>query len=255
MKLIIYSLISATLAWMFAALYPSIAKESEQLSELFSNYPAAFLKAFNVESLNIFGSFESFIAIENFSIMWPIMLFVFVISYVGGSISGEIEKRTLDLLLAQPVSRTKLFITKYLSGVFLTTIFTSVSIFSIVLFAAVYKIDVDVEAFIWLTILSILSGVCMLSVGIVFSSIFSSSGKTLSVNLFIFMAMYVLKILSELNESLSNVKYLSFFHYYDYNAALIDHTLSISSLFVFLLMSAIFFVFASVYFLKRDIAS
>jgi len=254
-KLLIYCLINAVLAWMFAALYPSIAKESAQLSELFANYPESFLKAFNVESLDIFSSFESFIAVENFSIMWPIMLFVFIISYAAGSLSGEIEKKTLDLLLAQPLSRFRLFVTKYLSGIILTTIFAVVSMGSIVCFAMLYGIDVDIKAFVLLTILSTLFGICVLSVGFVFSGVFSANGKTLSVNLFIFMAMYVMKIVSELNDSLVNIKFLSFFHYYDYNVALIDRTIPLGSVLVFVGVSLLCFIVSLLYFTKRDIAT
>ena len=90
-SLIIYCFASSLFAWMFIALYPAIFEQAEQFEEVFSAYPEEFLKVFSIESFS-FDTIEKFLALEHYSIIWPLMALFFMISLAGFFIVAEIEK-------------------------------------------------------------------------------------------------------------------------------------------------------------------
>lgn len=51
-----YIIIAVSFVFMYVALFPSIAKEGEKLTELMASYPEGFLKAFGIDPKTlIFG--------------------------------------------------------------------------------------------------------------------------------------------------------------------------------------------------------
>jgi len=70
----------------------------------------------------------------------------------------------------------------------------------------------------------------------------------------ILVAMYALNLIASLKENWEELKYLSFFHYFDYGAALIDKVIAWESLVVFVGVIFVSVIAGAIVFLKRDIA-
>ncbi len=66
--------------------------------------------------------------------------------------------------------------------------------------------------------------------------------------------MYVLNVISTFKESLKDLRYLSFFHYYDYTAAMLDNKLDSQAIWVFLGVSLVATVLGALWFMRRDVA-
>ncbi|MBU2236105.1 hypothetical protein KKA01_03535, partial [Patescibacteria group bacterium] len=64
----------------------------------------------------------------------------------------------------------------------------------------------------------------------------------------------VVQIVSTLSEQWSDVKYISFFHYYDYEAAIINNSIGASSIWVFGILAIIFTVAGAYWYNRRDFA-
>lgn len=71
----------------------------------------------------------------------------------------------------------------------------------------------------------------------------------------VLIAMYVTKVVSSLKENLNDIKYFSFFYYYDTNKALLEQEISAPTLIVFVLTIVICTVTASIVFTKKDISA
>src|SRR4030066_1336854 len=202
--LVIYNAICIGFVWVYAAFFPSIFKESEKLKEAFKAYPQDLMKAFGIEIDTFISSFEGFIGGEYFSMLWPIILIVLIIAYAGSAIAGEIESGTIELLLAQPISRLRIFFSKYLSGLFIITVFIAISNSSVILFARLYNVSFHWENFLTISILGFLFAFAIYGICFMLSAIFSSKGRAAALTGGLLIIMYALNIFSAFQESLEN---------------------------------------------------
>lgn len=91
------------------SVYPSI-KGNEDLERAVQSYPEE-LKAFIGGTLDL-TSGPGYLDAELFSLMIPLLLLVYSIGAGARAIAGEEEAGTLELLLAHPVSRTRVTLEK-----------------------------------------------------------------------------------------------------------------------------------------------
>lgn len=252
-SLIVYCLAAVLLMWMYVAMFPSIQKQSEALSGFMNSMPEAVFKAFGIEEVDI-STIESFLAMEHFSMVWPIMAIIMLLAIGGTGISGEVENGTAEILLSRPVSRLHIFFGRYLAGVFSLLVFTIISIFIIIPLAALHNIDYTPGNFVSVAIISFLFGWAVFSVSILFSAIFSEKSRVYMITGGILLAMYVLNIAAALMENLNDLKYISFFHHYSYNDAIIRNTINSTNVLVFVVVAIVCTAAAAMWFKKRDIA-
>lgn len=250
--IIIYCLAVILFLWMYIALFPAFSKSFGEMEKMLSTFPKGFLDAFGFDS-KAFTTFEGYIGSEQFTLVWPIMIIAMMISFAGGAVAFEIEKGTIETLLAQPISRLKIFIAKYLAGVFALFVFVFISIGSIFPLAKIYDITLNTENFLKLGGLGFMLGLAIFSLSIFFSALFSEKGRAIFVPAAILILMYVLNIISGLKESLKNLKYGSFFYYYNPSKLLIHGEIDKWAWVVFGGTIIVGTVLALIWFKKRDI--
>lgn len=116
---------------LMTAVYPSI-RDNPALNRLVDEYPEA-LKAFIAFGGSIdYVSGAGYLGIELFSFMVPLLFVIAAVASGAAAIAGEEERGTLDLLLAQPVSRRSVGVAKILA------LATEVAALSIVLWLALW---------------------------------------------------------------------------------------------------------------------
>lgn len=249
----VYCIFAVLMMFMYVAMYPSIEEKAEDFNKLMDNYPEGMLKAFNIETIN-FDKLENFLSIENYSIIWPLMAMFMMVSLAGYSISKEIEKGTAEILLAKPISRLKIYFSRYLTGAAVLFAFTLVSVFSVVPLAELYNIEYAFDHHVKIFILSFLFGWAVFSMSLMFSSIFSEKGRTYALSGGALLLMYVLNLIASLKEDLENLRYASFFYYYDFNKAMIENSIEDLSVYVFVGVAVVCTIVGAIWFNKRDIA-
>ena len=250
--LIAFCIGAALFLWMYIALFPSIRDQSANLMKLMESYPESFLKAFNIESLD-YSNVENYLSSENFSFIWPLLIIFLGIAIGAAICAGEIEKGTIELLLAQPISRIRIFFEKYFAGFFSILIFDIVSIFAIIPFAAMYNVDYKLENFTTMAILGLLFALTIFSISALFSCIFSDKGKVYFLSGGLLVVMYVMNILASLKENIQDLKYFSFFYYFDASKALNHNQIDILAWLVFGGTIILCILVAVIIFNKRNI--
>lgn len=255
-SLLIYIIICALMVWMFVAFFPTMYEQAEVLSEAFASYPESFLKAFGIDEIeSLFLTLESFLAAEYYSMMWPLTFIIFFTSLGVSSIAGEIENGTIEILLVQPISRAKIYFGKFIAGLFILLMFIIVSNFSVIPFALLHNVEINLQSYFVVSILGLLFSLAIFSSAMMFSAMFSSKGRSGSLTAGMLVLMYAINLIATFKESVQNLKYLSFFYYYDFNAALINHKIDLLSIGVFLGFSLVCSLIGLVVFFKRDIAT
>lgn len=135
-----WGLTLAVMGMMFIPFYDSIAENQEQFEQLLEVYPED-LMAFFGENVN-FTTPEGYLAIEYFSFM-PLVIGVYAVLAGSGLLAVDEERGVLDLLAAQPVSRSALFWGRFLA-LTVTLFFILVISYSGVMLATTYSaMDLD----------------------------------------------------------------------------------------------------------------
>jgi ABC-2 type transport system permease protein len=98
--------ITATIL-MELALYPTV--RSNDMSKLAESYPEAIKKLFN---LSDFSTGAGYVRAELFSLVVPMLFVVLAVLWGSDSVAGEQERKTLDLVLANPISRRRFLLEK-----------------------------------------------------------------------------------------------------------------------------------------------
>jgi ABC-2 type transport system permease protein len=79
----------------------------------------------------------------------------------------------------------------------------------------IHNIDYQLDKYLPLAIIGLLFALAIYSVSFLISSIFSKKGLVSFISVGVIVLMYVINIVSNLKDSLENLKYFSFFHYFD----------------------------------------
>lgn len=99
---------------LIIAVWPTV-HSNPGLNKLAQDYPEALQAFLAFGGAVDYSSPAGYLGIELFSLMVPLLLLVAAIGTGAGSIAGEEERGTLELLLANPVSRTKVVLEKTLA--------------------------------------------------------------------------------------------------------------------------------------------
>jgi len=249
----IYIIAGALFMWMYVALFPTFADQAADFEKLLESYPEGLLAAFGIDEFSI-SQFESFLAAEHYSFVWPLMVIFMMISLAGTSFAGEVDRGTVELLLSRPISRVKLFFGRWIASVIALAIFTAGSVFSVVPLAAMNNVDIIVSSHVSMAMLGFLFGLAILSLGMMFSAFVSDKGRASFLTGGVLIVMYVAIISARLADGVEWLKHISFFHYYDQSLALVDNAIPATSWLLFIGIIVVTTIIGVVQFNRRDIA-
>jgi len=198
---------------MIVAVFPSV-RGNAGLNKLVQDYPEA-LKAFIAFGGSVdYTSAAGYLGSELFSFMVPLLLLVAAIGAGARAIAGEEEQGTLDLLLANPISRRRLVLEK------LGALVVEVAFLGVVLWIALAigtrlaGMEIGwanlAAASLDAALLALVFGVLALLVG----SAVSRRGLALAVSAAAAVAAYLVNALAAIVGALEPVQKLSPFYHY-----------------------------------------
>jgi ABC-2 type transport system permease protein len=197
---------------LLMSVYPSIKKSAGPLQGYVDNLPAALRAAF----LGPGGDFTSpagYINTELLSWLAPIVFIAFAIGVAGRALAGEEEDGTLSLLLAYPVSRSRLALQKFAALAVLVSAIGAVFWASLAVATAILGTPVGalplLEAVLRFTLLALAIGSVALAAGAATGrrAVGAAAGVAVAV------AMYLLNTLAQINSAVHPFRVLSLFYY------------------------------------------
>lgn len=220
-SLLIYIAASVAFLEMYIALYPSMKAALQSTEELMKAFPKEFMGAFGfTPEVLTFPTIESFISTEMFTLMWPIVAIIIAIGLANLSFAGDIAAGTIEVVLAQPISRLKVFIARYLAGASIILVFVWTSIYAAIPLTAMHGIVFNAKSYLYMSIIGSLFVLAIYGLAVLFSALFSEKGKTIFATTGVLITMYAINIVSGLNDKFGNLKYFSFFYYFNPGTAL-----------------------------------
>jgi len=153
-------------------LYPSIAESSADIDALIEAFPESFRESLGVEA---YSTIEGFVAAELYQFIWILLLGLYMAYAAGGAFAGDIESKRLYLVLATPVSRTRVAVEKTLA--LLTPLAVLNLVIPLVVFGGTVAIGypVDPGYLLAVHVLSLPYHLVCLAIGVALSVTFSRS--------------------------------------------------------------------------------
>lgn len=157
---------------------------------------------------------EGFFQIETFGMMGPIMVMLVTISVGANAVAGEEAKRTMGLLLANPITRSRIIVEKTWTMVLYASIVGAVSFAGTVLGSALADLGMSTwniaATCILLTLLGIVGGALALAIG-------SGTGRKVAAvwgATGVMVGMHVLNSIGSISDKMAGISKLSPFYYY-----------------------------------------
>ncbi len=252
-SIIAYCAITLVLLVIYIALFPSVKASMDQFQQIYESYPKGFYQALGLENISV-NSLENYLSIEMYSIVWQLLALLLAISLAGYTLAGQIDKGTIGFYLALPLSRTKLFVSKYLAGLTGIVVFVVMSVGITIPLAALFHSSMPKMGVLNLSILSLLFAWAIYSVALFLSALFSERGAVYTTMGGLLISMYAMNVIASLRSSLAWLDELSIFHYYNAQRILGGNGVPLSSTIIFSSSIALFTLLGLIIFRKRDIS-
>jgi ABC-2 type transport system permease protein len=236
---------------LICAVWPSV-RDNPALKNLHETYPEA-LKAF----VSFGGEFDfstgaGYLGAELFSLVIPLILLIAAIGAGARALAGEEEAGTLDLLLANPVSRTQVAMAK------LVIVIAEILVISVVLWgalwasSAIFGLGVDGAHLLGATASAALLAIAF---GALATAVAAGTGRraiAITACAAIALAGYLVNALAPLVSGLNEVRWISPWHHYAASDPL-RHGLGITHVLALMLLLVVAAVALPIVFGRRDL--
>jgi|TARA_B100000315_G_C14434415_1_gene521700 ABC-2 type transport system permease protein len=250
--LLAWTVIIFLYALLTMSLYPTM--KSTDIFSSINEMPEAFQAAFGWEGADFILTPESFAAME-LLVLWPVLIGIYAIfSSIG--IAREVERGTIDLLLAQPVQRYKILISKFAVFVLAAILIASASLVGLIVGSAMIQESVDIITLSLVLIEALLFVLVFASLTLFFATIFLQPRKSLLAAGVLMAGSYILNfIIPIMDPSISWLRNLSLFYYYQPQEIISNASLNGTAIVVYAGVAMVAFVAAILVFQRRDIST
>ncbi len=239
----------AALGYLLFNIYDRFFLQNVDLQQIMGAFPEEVF-AFFGDADNIFD-LEGYLTLEFFSYV-PIILGIMAVSSAGSLIAKGEEEGTLEVILAQPVSRTAVFWSKLAALLVSLGLILAITWGGFALgYANTSSFDVSYLSLVnpFISLFAIL--LVFLSLALMLSMILPSSGAAGLVAGFLLVASYFITSLARIDSNLEGVNRFSPMQYYQSGGAISG--LDWNNLIILFAISAVFIAIAWVLFERRDL--
>jgi ABC-2 type transport system permease protein len=231
------------------SIYPGM---KESIDMYMDNLPDSALSAFGRSGLEM-SMIEGFLNMEFYQWGWVLILGIYFAFISSSVISKEIENKTIDMLLSNPVSRARVVLEKFLG--FVPAIILMNVVMPIIILGCLKYVNetIDVTYLFYTHFASVFYLCTVCALGLLFSVIFDDTKRANVLAIGVISCMYIMEILSLVSEKYSAIGKISIIHYYDPGEILVHHTIEASDAVILFLITVMLLAAATIYFENKDI--
>ena len=208
---------AVAIAALILLIYPPLKHQADQFNKVINQLPNGLrqLKAGGTGHVDVANPVD-FLNSQLYYVTLPILLIILTITR-GSSLIGRDERdHTLELLLARPVSRSKLLAAKAFAGTLETFFVTAVTTLAIVVLAKVVGLNIG---FWRLVVAGLYTWLFCLSFGAIAFALNAfghlTKRATTAIAVILSFGGYIVTSLGGLNHTLANVAKFTPYHYFD----------------------------------------
>ena len=247
---IIITLLFIAMAAMYCGMYPAFKNVLEDMVE--SGGTEAFSSFFGPAAADM-ATYVGFINLELYQIFWIVILGI-LIGFVSASlISKEIEGKTIDLLMSNPISRKQIVFEKFVGLIPLMLIVNFATMLSVIGVTVAIGEDLSIYNLFLTHLASIPYFLAIISIGLLISVIIDEKMKASIFFIVILMGMYVLESISKIIPDYESIGYVSITHYFISYDTLKFGEFDIAGALVLICVTTVCLIISMIYFEHRDI--
>lgn len=207
-----WSVSLALLIAMYVAIWPTV-RDQPSMGDFLDQMPEAFRSLFASTGADM-STPTGYVQVELLSFMAPIAVLMYAIGAGAGAIGGEEDRHTLDLLLSNPVSRSRVVLDKFLAMAAGTFLLAAVMAVALEVEGSLVNLDLPASKVAATMVHLALLGVVFGSVAMALSASTGRAGMSRGVTAAAAVIAYVVNALSPLVDWLEKIQKLSPFYQY-----------------------------------------
>jgi len=247
-----YSFGIALYGWFMVAFFPLVEENLEYMEVFETVFTDEMLALFGGAGLN-FGTLGGFLSIEYLSLIWVFIVGAAAITFAAGALGGAVDDGTMELTLAQPVSRMQVVFARYLALAAYAAALNFVTVASIYLPGLLHGVDVPLDAMGLLFVIGWLVTMAIAGLAYAVSALSSGGGRTIGISLGVLVAMWLADVLGNISERFDWLSDFTLFHYWKPDIVIDDVTVAGEAWAIFGIAALLFFVLAVWAFRRRDV--
>ena len=234
--------------WMLyiTVVYPSVA--TMDMSDLMSN---TAIQAVYGAGINM-NSFEGYMTTKAM-LMFGLIFGGYIAWLAASFLSGEVERKTIDLLLSLPVKRENLVLARYASLLPVIVILLAVGLAGIYAGARMANISTPFQWFGWTMLYMGLFGLAFGAMALLISAVLSNGRQAAMVSIGVMLAMYFMETIGSVVPTVEIIRKLSLFHYMNYVGILGSHHLNWVDAGILLVVAGVFLALTIYVYGRREI--
>lgn len=244
-----WSLGMAFLGFLMMSFYPAFHQDTG-LDQLVKNLPSAFQGI--IGNLNDLKELPGYIGSQLFDVRIPIFVSIIAIILAVGLTVGEEEKGQLRMLLAMPLSRPHILLSKWLAIVAISLVTTLAVIIGMLLGLLAINESLAADVIARLGLMTWLLTVCLAT--IVFSIGIASGrrGLTMALGVFIAVGSFILTTFAKSVDWLEPYEVVSLLHYFP-AVTIAKSEIALTDVAVYAAIIIVLLIVSTLLFRRRDV--
>lgn len=206
---IILTLLFSGMAALYAGMYPAFEDMMVEMGESGALDPFAFIPGY--EDM---ASYVGFLNIEMYQIFWVLILGIIIGFLAASTIAREIESKTIDILLSNPVSRKQIIFEKFLGLLPMVLIINFTAMVTIMLITIGLGEELDFWHLTLTHLISLPYFFSIIAIGLFISTLFDEKMKASVVTMAIVVAMFIFDSIAEMIPDYEALGLISLKHYF-----------------------------------------
>ena len=245
---IILTLLFAFMAAVYAGMFPQF---EDALIEMLST---GFGDSFNfLPHADQMATYVGFLTLELYQIFWLLILAIMIGFIAASSITKEIESKTIDLLMSNPISRKQIVFEKFIGLIPMFLIINFCMMLTLMGTTIAIDQPLDFGNLAMVHLVSIPYFLAIISIGILVSVFFDEKMKASIVMIAIPFAMFFINSVSLMTPNLEFLRSFTIFHYFDTFDVLKFGNIDVVGVFVFISIITVCLVVSLIYFEHKDL--
>jgi ABC-2 type transport system permease protein len=247
---LILTLLFMVLAIMYSGMFPAFKESLEEMAKtgLFEEFSPFFGDAtFDM------ATYVGFLNLELYQIFWMIILGI-VIGFIAASIvSKEIEGKTIDILMSNPISRKQIIFEKFIGLIPMTLIINFGTMLAVIGITLTIGEELNFGNLFLTHIASIPYFLAILGIAILISVILNEKMKASITFIALLMGMYFIDMMSKTVPDYKSIGVISITHYFVPYDTLKYGEFNIGSALVLMCVTTVCMIISMIYFEHKDI--